>query len=127
MKVCFILPPDTHSIESSIPKRLEGGKGLYPKLGILYVAAYAEKHAGIEARLIDCPALGLDYPGLGRILASARPDLVAISTLTFNLIDTFKVIRTVKESSPETRICVPNTLLTPSRREATLTISPITV
>ena len=106
MRVSFILPPDTHSIESSIPKRLEGGKGLYPKLGILYVAAYAETHAGIEAKLIDCPALGLDYPGLGRMIASDRPDLVAVSTLTFNLIDTVKVIRAVKEASPETKVVV---------------------
>jgi radical SAM superfamily enzyme YgiQ (UPF0313 family) len=107
MKVCFILPPDTHSIESSIPKRLEGGKGLYPKLGILYVAAYVEKQVpGIETSFIDCPALGLDYPGLARKLAAERPDLVALSTLTFNLIDAFKVIRTVKEASPETKVCV---------------------
>ncbi len=107
MKVCFILPPDTHSIESSIPKRLEGGKGLYPKLGILYVAAYAEKHAeGVETSFIDCPALGLDPAGLARRLSAERPDLVAISTLTFNLIDAFKVIRVVKEASPETRVCV---------------------
>lgn len=106
MKVCFVLPPDTCSIESSIPRRLEGGKGLYPKLGILYVAAYAERHAGIEARLLDCPALGIDSPGLGRILASDRPDLVAISTLTFNLIDAMKVIRAVREACPGTRIAV---------------------
>ncbi len=106
MKVCFVLPPETHSIESSIPKRLEGGKGIYPKLGILSVAAYAEKTAGIDAKLLDCPALGLDYPALGRTLASDPPDLVAISTLTFNLIDTFKVIRTVKENSPTSLICV---------------------
>lgn len=106
MKACFILPPDTHSIESSIPKKLEGGKGLYPKLGILYVAAYAEKHAGLEARLIDAPALDLDYPALGRLIASDPPDIVGISTLTFNLIDTARTIRAVKEACPKTLICL---------------------
>ena len=106
MKVCFLLPPDLHSIESSIPKRLEGGKGLYPKLGILYVAAYAEKHAGVTASFLDCPALGLDHPGLARRIGTDRPDMVAISTLTFNLIDAYKAIRAIKEAAPETLVCV---------------------
>ena len=43
MKILFLVPPETISLESSVPKALEGGKGYYPKLGLLYVAAYYER------------------------------------------------------------------------------------
>ena len=45
MNVLFLVPPEIHSIESSVPKGLESGKGIYPKLGLLYVAAYLEQHS----------------------------------------------------------------------------------
>ena len=40
------LVSETVSIESSVPKALEGGKGYYPKLGLMYVAAWYERAAG---------------------------------------------------------------------------------
>ena len=46
MKILFLVPPETISLESSVPKALEGGKGYYPKLGLLYVAAYYERETG---------------------------------------------------------------------------------
>ena len=46
MKILFLVPPETISLESSVPKALEGGKGYYPKLGLLYVAAYYEQETG---------------------------------------------------------------------------------
>ena len=49
MKILFIVPPETISLESSVPKALEGGKGYYPKLGLLYVAAYYERETGTAA------------------------------------------------------------------------------
>ena len=56
MNVLFVIPPETHSIESSVPKGLESGKGVYPKLGLLYVAAYLEDQTGIVPSIVDCPA-----------------------------------------------------------------------
>ena len=55
MKILFLVPPETISLESSVPKALEGGKGYYPKLGLLYVAAYYERETGNTATFIDCP------------------------------------------------------------------------
>ena len=68
MRITFVIPPETHSIESSVPKGLEGGKGVYPKLGLLYVAAYLERELGITPAVIDCPAERLDYDRMAEVV-----------------------------------------------------------
>lgn len=106
MRIAFLIPPETHSIESSVPKGLESGKGVYPKLGILYVAAHAEARLGITPIVIDCPAERLDHAGLEARLREAQPDIVGITTLTFNLIDAWKAIRTIKRVLPGAKTCI---------------------
>lgn len=106
MQVLLIIPPESHSIESSLPKGLEAGKGVYPKLGLLYVAAHLDLHGGVTPEIIDCPAERLDYTKLEARLRRRRPDVVGVTTLTFNLIDTWKVIRLVKGIHPSSKVCV---------------------
>lgn len=106
MQVTLIIPPETHSIESSVPKGLESGKGVYPKLGILYVAAHLDAHRDVSPRVIDCPAERLDHDGLEARLREVAPDLVGITTLTFNLIDAWKAVRTVKRLYPAAKVCI---------------------
>jgi radical SAM superfamily enzyme YgiQ (UPF0313 family) len=106
VKVLFIVPPETHSIESSVPKQLESGKGFYPKLGLLSVAAHLEQVGGLRPSFIDCPADGIGYSELERRLRADPPDLVGISTLTFNLIDAMLAVQTVKRAAPNARVCM---------------------
>lgn len=106
MQITLIIPPETHSIESSVPKGLESGKGVYPKLGLLYVAAYVEKKRGVSPRVIDCPAERLDHEGLEARLRAEPPDVVGVTTLTFNLIDAWKAVRTVKRVAPNAKLCI---------------------
>jgi radical SAM superfamily enzyme YgiQ (UPF0313 family) len=106
MNVTFIIPPETHSIESSVPKGLEGGKGVYPKLGLLYVAAHLERELGLSPTIVDCPAEGLSYRDLETRLRVDSPDLVGVSALTFNLIDCWKTVKLVKGLNPRTAVCV---------------------
>ena len=106
MRVLLVIPPETHSIESSLPKGLEAGKGVYPKLGLLYVAAHLEARGGVTPEIVDCPAERLDHAGLEARLRRAAPDVVGVTTLTFNLIDAWKVIRLVKRLHPTAKVCV---------------------
>ncbi|MCA8925156.1 MAG: B12-binding domain-containing radical SAM protein [Planctomycetes bacterium] len=106
MNVLLIIPPESHSIESSLPKGLEAGKGVYPKLGLLYVAAHLEAHGGVTPEIVDCPAERLDYAQLERRLRQRTPDVVGLTTLTFNLIDAWKVVRLVKRIHPGAKVCV---------------------
>lgn len=106
MKIAFIIPPETHSIESSVPKGIEGGKGVYPKLGLLYVAGFVEQELAIRPEFIDCPAERIAYEGLERRLREAAPDVVGISTLTFNLIDCWKTVKLVKRVHPNAKVVI---------------------
>jgi len=106
MRIAFLIPPETHSIESSVPKGLEAGKGVYPKLGILYVAAFLQEHGDVDPVVIDCPAEGLDHAGLEERIRREAPDLVGVTTLTFNLIDCWKAVRAIKRVRPESKVCV---------------------
>ena len=106
MNVMFIVPPDTMSIEASMSKTYgEKERGYYPKLGVLYVAAYLEKIAGLRPEFIDCPANGIGYKDLPSYILAAKPDLVGIGVLTFNILDSLKCARLVKTISPTTKIC----------------------
>lgn len=81
MRVIFIVPPDTMSIEASMTKTFgEKERGYYPKLGVLYVAAYLEKAMGVTPYFLDCPANNIGYSDVANKVADFKPDLVGIGT-----------------------------------------------
>ena len=100
MKILFIIPPDTMRIESSVSEKLDRGREFRAPLGLLSVAGAVRDTEGVERVLVDCPASGLDYEGLGRKIKEAAPDLVAVSALTFTLLDALKSARLAKEVVP---------------------------
>jgi radical SAM superfamily enzyme YgiQ (UPF0313 family) len=107
MKVLFIVPPDTMSIEASMSKTYgERERGYYPRLGLLYVAASLEKATGTIPMLIDCPANQIGYEGLAEQVAEAKPDLVGIGVLTFTLLDALKTAQLIKKVHPPAKVCL---------------------
>ena len=104
MDVVFISPPETHSIENSLPEQLQQGAGVYPKLGLLYVAAYYEFASGNRSDYIDAPALGLDYAQFEEEIRKRPIDVAAISVLTFNLIDSCRAAELVKKYHPGAKV-----------------------
>lgn len=106
MKILFLVPPETLSLDSSVPKALEGGKGYYPKLGLMYVAAYYEQATGNRPVFIDCPPEEVSEEELLRRFREIRPDLVAMSIMTFNLLDALRAARVLKRENPEVKICL---------------------
>lgn len=106
MKTLFLVPPETLSIESSVPKMLEGGKGYYPKLGLMYVAAAYEQALGDTPVFIDCPAERVSITDLVKRFNEIQPDLVAMSIMTFNLLDALYAAQKLKEANPNVKICL---------------------
>ncbi len=106
MKILFLVPPETESLESSVPKALEGGKGYYPKLGLMYVAAYYEKVSGNTPVFIDCPPENVSEADLLTRFKEIQPDLVAMSIMTFNLLDALQSARVLKRENPNVKICL---------------------
>ena len=106
MNVLFLVPPETVSLESSVPKALEGGKGYYPKLGLMYVAAWYERATGNRPGFIDCPPEGVGQQELLHRVRELRPDVVAMSIMTFNLLDALETARVLKREMPGLKICL---------------------
>ena len=106
MKILFLVPPETISLESSVPKALEGGKGYYPKLGLLYVASYYEKETGNRPTFIDCPPENVSQEELSARVREIQPDLVAMSIMTFNLLDALQTARVLKQEHPNLKVCL---------------------
>jgi anaerobic magnesium-protoporphyrin IX monomethyl ester cyclase len=106
MKILFLVPPETVSLESSVPKALEGGKGYYPKLGLLYVAAYYERETGNTATFIDCPPENVSEETMLARIREIKPDMVAMSIMTFNLLDALRTAKVLKLESPGLKVCL---------------------
>jgi len=124
MKVLLIRPPHHHMITTNVPKAVDTETGMYPPLGLLYVAAGLKAWTDAEVELLDTPALGLDQDGIGQHIARACPDVVGIQTMTFTLIDAIQTARTAKTAYPTAHVTLggPHVNLYP---EATLSIEGV--
>jgi radical SAM superfamily enzyme YgiQ (UPF0313 family) len=106
MKVLLICPPTDHMITTNVPKSVDTETGIYPPLGLLYVAAGLQAWTDAEVELLDAPALHLDQKGIAEHIARTKPDVMGIQTLTFTLIDVIATVRSAKSVCPEAHICL---------------------
>lgn len=96
MKVLMINPPYSSSKYKFI--------GLVaPPLGIAYIAAVLES-SGVEVKIIDAPAVEMDYDAIQREVASYTPDVVAITSVTPTLDSALQVARMSKEVCPSANV-----------------------
>ncbi len=84
-----------------IPPTLSMGKMWCPNLpiGLAYLAAVIE-NAGYELSLIDCQALEIDHKMLASKLASFKPDVVGITSVTPFIESALLAARVAKETLP---------------------------
>lgn len=106
MKVLLIYPPHERMITTNAPELVDQESGVYPPLGLLYVAAYAEAHTDHEIAVLDSVAAGISNPGVERAIEAERPDVVGIQTQTFTLVDALETAQAVKRASPDTHVCL---------------------
>ncbi|UCE98991.1 MAG: radical SAM protein [Planctomycetota bacterium] len=106
MKVLLIRPPHDHMITTNVPKSVDTETGMYPPLGLLYVAASLKAWTDAQVELLDTPALHLDQKGIAERIARTQPDIVGIQAMTFTLIDAIATVRTAKSTYPSTHVCL---------------------
>ncbi|MBI3722590.1 B12-binding domain-containing radical SAM protein [bacterium] len=105
MKVLFLVPPDTLSIESSVPDQLEKRKEFRQRLGLLSVAAHMEQATGVRPQFVDISVLGNTYRCLeDELELLPDPDVVGLSVLTFNMLDARQTARMVRARFPRAKI-----------------------
>lgn len=105
-KVIFVIQPDTMRIRASVAEKLDVGREFRATLGLLCVAGMLRDMEDVECKLVDCSASGNNYEKLRSEIEEFRPDLVALSALTFTLLDVLKSCQVAKEVDPEILTCV---------------------
>lgn len=106
MKALLIYPPTFNMIKTNLPTFVDTQTGIYPPLGLLYIAAYAQKNTNFEIELLDFNAQKFPYEEIEKRIAERQPDVVGIQAFTFSLIDAVKVADVVKKINPGTHVCM---------------------
>lgn len=101
MKVLLISPPDENMITTNVPSVVDEESGVYPPLGLLYVAAYLQQNSDCEVEILDTHVDRLSYPEIETEIRRRNPDLVGIQTMTFTVIDAILTARVVKKVNPD--------------------------
>ena len=97
MKIFLINPPRLNEIMGNNPSIVEEERGYNPPLGLLYVAAFMERHTKHNVTVIDSQVDKLDYSSLQAKIASIRPDVVGITAMTMTMVDVINTANIVKE------------------------------
>ena len=82
MKVLLINPPRENEIIGNNPPIIEKERGFNPPLGLLYLAAYLEKHSKHDVNVLDTQVENVDYNTLASRIRSVKPDIVGVTAMT---------------------------------------------
>ena len=104
MKVLLIYPPAENIITSTYPSFVDEEAGFYPPLGLMYVAAYAERNTEHKIEILDTQVEKMDYPTIEREIERRKPDIVGIQAMTFMLIDVIITAKIIKRVNKEIKI-----------------------
>lgn len=104
MRVLLINPPINNMITTNIPTYVDEERGYNPPLGIMYIAAYAEKYTDHTIEILDVLAEELDYKRVEEEVRKRKPDVVGITAMTFTLIDVIKIAKMIKKVNHEIKI-----------------------
>jgi radical SAM superfamily enzyme YgiQ (UPF0313 family) len=107
MNVLLIWPPSSDKrIRAEVSAQVEKEAGVYPSLGILYIAAYLEKTGGHKVRVLDGKLEPIDATRLAEVVKREGPGIVGITALSFNLLEALEVARIIKGLDSRIPICL---------------------
>jgi radical SAM superfamily enzyme YgiQ (UPF0313 family) len=81
MKILLVRYHDRGNINSREIKNVAGNMGIWPPLGLLYLATTLKKH-GFDAEVLDVLARNLDSAGARNAIINSRADIVGITATT---------------------------------------------
>ena len=106
MKILLINPPTDYMIKSELPEWVNKITGVFPPLGLMYIASYLRLHTGYQVKILDTIAEDISYNEIEQYIKSYQPKLVGISAYTHNLIDVILVAKTAKKILPDVHVCL---------------------
>lgn len=103
MKILLLRLPIGNSISADMSDIFDHDVGLYHPLGLLYLySSLKRRHPEWEVILLDCIADGLDSAALKDRILSLKPDVIGITVLTFQLVNVYRHVSSIKQILPET-------------------------
>jgi anaerobic magnesium-protoporphyrin IX monomethyl ester cyclase len=97
MKILLIRYHDRGNINTRLPESLNEVQGIYPPLGLAYIAANLEKN-GFQVKVLDVQALNLLSSEAKKAIAQEKADIVGIACMTPNFQGVLEAARFAKES-----------------------------
>lgn len=104
MKILLIRPPVENQINTPVPNYITKNQGIYPPLGLMYLASSLEKYFERNVFILDCELENLNYEQIKEKIKKIEPDVVGIQAITFGLVDALIVANLVKEIDPEIKV-----------------------
>jgi anaerobic magnesium-protoporphyrin IX monomethyl ester cyclase len=106
MKVLLINPLSEKAIDSEEPLFIRRHEGVFPPIGLMYIAAYLKKETDCEVKILDTLADKMDYGEIKESIIDFGPDIAGITAYTNNLRDVIIVSDLVKKVNKNTRVCL---------------------
>jgi len=106
MKVLLINPPIENIIWLEIPSFVRENEGLFPPLGLMYIASYLKEHVKCEVKMLDALAENMSGEAIAKYAENFSPDIIGITVHTHNLIDVILLIRLIKKWNSHVHICL---------------------
>lgn len=118
MRVLLINPPVENMINTEVPLLVKQNEGVFPPLGLLYIASYLSRNVNCDIEILDSLAGKADYKEIGQFIQNYRPDIVGISAHTHNLIDVILTADIVKKINKHIYVCLGGPHVSAFPREA---------
>lgn len=106
MNVLFIKPQIKSMLYGDLPEEVDSERGIYPPLGLLYVASYLRKNSDVKVNMVDMEADNISLDGLERYIEEIKPEIVGIQAITYTLIDTIQTADRIKKIDEKIKVVV---------------------
>ena len=103
MKVLLINPPFENTLKIGIDSELMDMAGVFPPMGLLYIAANLIKN-GFTVKLLDCPAKKILHKELKNYISEFNPQVVGISTFTTTMTDVLLCAKNIKSINKNIKV-----------------------
>jgi len=98
MKILLVRHHNIGNINTRLPESVNRVQGIYPPLGIAYIASVLE-NLGHEVDILDSQALNLTLDETKKMIEKFNPDIVGVTSMTSTTRGAFEVAKISKEVS----------------------------
>lgn len=99
MNVHLVMAPATFPLNYG-----DLGKGIDPPLGILYIASYLQKYGPSEVDIVITDGILEGFDVTAQKILETKADIVGISAVTPNIEGAYKLVNTIKNEQPKTKV-----------------------